>query len=84
MYIYIYVYTYTYIYIHIHIYIYVYFPTSTKPVVLKILYNMVCRLRWSALGKKLRLCSVTDILRYRYVVSSGSLVIVVIRLPRSS
>ena len=58
---------------------------------------MVCRLRWSALGKKIKtwgkvlrkatalpLCSVTDILWYRYVVSSGSLVIVVIRLPRSS
>ena len=59
-------------------------------------YNMVYRLRWSTLGKKLRfgkvlrkatalpLCSDTDILWYRYVVSSGSLVIVVIRLPRSS
>ena len=32
----------------------------------------------------LPLCSVTDILRYRYVVSSSSLVNVVIRLPRSS
>ena len=32
----------------------------------------------------LPLCSVTDILWYRYVVSSGSLVIVVIHLPRSS
>ena len=32
----------------------------------------------------LPLCRVTDILWYRYVVSSGSLVIVVIRLPRSS
>ena len=32
----------------------------------------------------LPLCSVTDILWYRYVVSSGALVIVVIRLPRSS
>ena len=32
----------------------------------------------------LPLCSVTDILWYRCVVSSGSLVIVVIRLPRSS
>ena len=32
----------------------------------------------------LPLCSVTDILWYRYVVSSGSLVIVVIRLQRSS
>ena len=32
----------------------------------------------------LPLCSVTDILWYRYVVSSGSLVIVVIRLRRSS
>ena len=30
-------------------------PTSTMPVGLKISYNMVCRLRWSALGKKLRL-----------------------------
>ena len=32
----------------------------------------------------LPLCSVTDILWYRYVVSSGSLVIVAICLPRSS
>ena len=32
----------------------------------------------------LPLCSVTDILWYTYFVSSGSLVIVVIRLPRSS
>ena len=32
----------------------------------------------------LPLCSVTDILGYRCVVSSGSLVIVVIRHPRSS
>ena len=32
----------------------------------------------------LPLCSVTDILWYRYVVSSGSLVIVVICLPRYS
>ena len=32
----------------------------------------------------LPLCSVTDILWYRYVVSSDSLVIVVIRIPRSS
>ena len=29
--------------------------TSTKPVGLKISYNMVCRLGWSAVGKKLRL-----------------------------
>ena len=32
----------------------------------------------------LPLCSVTDILWYRYIVSSGSLVIVVMHLPRSS
>ena len=31
----------------------------------------------------LPLCSVTDILWYRYVVSSGSLILVVIRLQRS-
>ena len=37
---------------------------------------------WKATA--LPLCSVTDILLYRYVVSSGLLVIVVIRLPRSS
>ena len=57
---------------------------------------MVCRLRLSAVNKQLRLgesvaegdcmplCSVTNILWYRYVVSSGSLVIIVIRLPRTS
>ena len=32
----------------------------------------------------LPLCSITDILWYRYVVSSGSLIIVVICFPRSS
>ena len=83
-------------YLFIYLFILLFVPTNTKPVDLKITYNMVCRLRWSALGKKLKLgkvlwkatalplCSVTDILWYRYVVSNGSLVIVVIRIPRSS
>ena len=88
---------YYYYYYYLFFFIFYFFsPTSTNPVGLKISYNMVFRLRWSALGKNkesekvlrkataLPLCSVNDILWYRYVDSSGSLVIVVIRLPRSS
>ena len=41
--------------IYLFIYLLFFSPTSAKPVGLKISYNMVCRLRWAALGKKLRL-----------------------------